>query len=800
MSGRAVRSWSSWLLLAGCSTLAPEPSPQECRNDADCNVAGEVCAPDTNVCVPGEQLPPVADLGFDVQELVGAQVVFRAEVGGCDAETGFTSANKELTIERNHLQQTFELSVYTRVPAVPGMPTLDDVMMGEVQLSQASRFGRSTTTTPRIDYPTTDGAEMPSLLPTAIRWPRYHPYDAMPAALGGGGFVQWRSLPDAAAPLYAMIVPPVAGDDACSGDDDCGPAPNFCIPALDQCTLIGNPRFAYAVQYDDSCSRTLQGRVRLIDPVTLATTVDGNGNPAGVEGVAIRVRHADTEDAPRLGVFALGDTAPGDRGPTCSSDAGCIAGEQFCDLDTRQCELALAGRAADSGTVVSDSVGAWSTPVYTYCEGTGNTGQVRSFTLTAAPQGPVASMSYAVDLQFNPITQGQPKPTATVRDLCVPTWGPAQQVAIDLSAEPITLVGSGDTAYRCCDIGCLPRTLEDAAAMPGPTQASACDGRTSAGAVPSAIVEAPLVLDAEARMRWDEAGCLTPLPAIGDVVGALRQAIECTDGPTAQGTCTVPNLAAGPDGTARPYSLRIESPVGSLFGSFATQMSVDTSSGDNPIRFDLPRRVLVRGRVVLDAATCTDLAPPDRDCGSEGAVVIAERLRMPDESAASVPGPYYHEVQTFYDPAAHRRGGYVLPLDPGVWLLTALPQSGSQGGPAPIEVLDLREGNDRTHDFQLDTGVLVTLNVAGFDRTAQVVPLDRGSWRDLPHPGRLDEADPAATRVDLNAIGECLAAVSEVPQACRIRRLIAGASIGASQIGQVRFIARADPAAGVCPG
>ena len=66
MSGRAVRSWSSWLLLAGCSTLAPEPSPQECRNDADCNVAGEVCAPDTNVCVPGEQLPPVADLGFDV--------------------------------------------------------------------------------------------------------------------------------------------------------------------------------------------------------------------------------------------------------------------------------------------------------------------------------------------------------------------------------------------------------------------------------------------------------------------------------------------------------------------------------------------------------------------------------------------------------------------------------------------------------------------------------------------------------------------------------------------------------------
>lgn len=800
MSAHDRRMWTVAWLLAGCSTLAPEPSPQECRNDADCSVAGEVCAPDTNVCVPGEQLPPVADLGFDVQELVGAQVVFRAEVGGCDAETGFTSANKELTIERNHLQQSFELSVYTRVPDEPGMPTLDDVMVGEVQLSQASRFGRATTTTPRIDYPTTDGTEMPSLLPTVIRWPRYHPYDAMPTALGGGGFVQWRSLPEAAAPLYAMIVPPTVGDTPCAADDACGPAPNFCVPGLKQCTLIGNPRFAYAVQYDDDCSRNLQGRVRLIDPVSLVTIVDGNGNPAGVDGVAIRVRHADTEDAPRLGVFALGDTPATDRAPACSSDAECIAGEQFCDEDTQQCQLALAGRAADSGTVVTDSVGAWATPVYTYCEGTGNVGLVRSFTLTAAPQGPVAAMSYTADLQFNPITAGQPKPTGNVRDLCVPTWGTAQQVTIDLAADPITLVGSGDAAYRCCDIGCLPRTPEDAAAMPGPTQASSCDGRTSAGAVPSAIVEAPLVLDADARTRWDEAGCLVPQPADGDVVGALRQAIECAGSSSSDGTCTVPNLAAGPDGGARPYSLRIESPVGSLFGSFASEMSVDAQTGDAPVRFDLPRRVLVRGRVVLDADTCTDVAPPDRDCGSEGAVVIAERLRMPGESAASVPGPYYHEVQTFYDPVGHRRGGYVLPLDPGVWLVTALPQSGSQGGPAPIEVLDLRDGGDRSHDFELGTGVLVTLNVSGFDRTAQVVPLDRGSWRDLPHPGRLDATDPAATRVDLNAIGECLAAASEVPQACRIRRLVAGASIGASQIGQVRFIARADPAAGVCPG
>ena len=71
-------------LVGSCSTLAPIPSPQECTKDEDCNLAeGEVCATDTNICLPGRELPPRRHLGFDIQESVAANVVFRTEVDGC---------------------------------------------------------------------------------------------------------------------------------------------------------------------------------------------------------------------------------------------------------------------------------------------------------------------------------------------------------------------------------------------------------------------------------------------------------------------------------------------------------------------------------------------------------------------------------------------------------------------------------------------------------------------------------------------------------------------------------------------
>ena len=66
---KRARRWSSLVFVGGCSTLAPLPTPQECEGDDDCPIEGEVCAPDTRVCVPQGDLPPRADLGFDIQEV-----------------------------------------------------------------------------------------------------------------------------------------------------------------------------------------------------------------------------------------------------------------------------------------------------------------------------------------------------------------------------------------------------------------------------------------------------------------------------------------------------------------------------------------------------------------------------------------------------------------------------------------------------------------------------------------------------------------------------------------------------------
>jgi hypothetical protein len=161
---------------------------------------------------------------------------------------------------------------------------------------------------------------------------------------------------------------------------------------------------------------------------------------------------------------------------------------------------------------------------------------------------------------------------------------------------------------------------------------------------------------------------------------------------------------------------------------------------------------------------------------------------MADEDPADVVGPFFHQVPTFFDPIANLPGAYVLPLDPGgVYLVTALPAAGSPGGPAKFETIDLREDfADLQLDFDLPEGVLVTLEVGSFDRAAEFTPIDRGSWiGDIDHPGRPGE------KVDLNRIGECLTPPSEGPLACKIRRLIPGASLTASQVGQLRFTARA---------
>jgi len=807
-AGARVRLWSCRIavgMLAGCSTLAPLPSPQECESDDDCPNEGDLCAPDTRVCVPNSNLWPIADLGFDLQEVVGGQLVFRAEVSACDREMTVTQSN--LSVRGRDLTQTFELEAFVRTPEDIDAPTLEDLLDGTMELSQASRFSRGPLVPPRIDYPTLEqSGELLTLAPTTVRWPRYHPDDDVdtPPVLRGGGFVQWRLLPDGDAPMLQMLVPPRGGD-ACTVDTDCceldqtGEAcdpedPNICLPGLGQCSIIGNPQFLYRARYDPRCSRDLIGEMVVVDGETLETR-------GPVSGAQLTVRHADTSGAPKLGVHAIDDAAPADREPMCTTDAECIVGEQLCDPSTRQCVLALAGRTADSGTMSTAEDGQFGAEVYTYCEigaEPGNPALLRSFTISATPPGPLAALSYTFDTSIAAFTGDVPPDARVPSRLCVPDWGVSVPLELQLDAESIALIGSGADEYRCCDVGCLPATAEEAASAE-PSQLARCDGRTASGALPEVTVSATLALDAAERLAWQAADCQLPDGGAGGIVGGIRRRMDCS-GASSDATCIAPDLAAGADGSPRDYGLRIESPVGSLFASDIVAVAVEPAGA--PQQLALRRRVLVRGRVVLDAIACAQSV--DGDCGSEGAIIRAERLRMPGEGVETIPGPYFHEVSTFFDPVDDRRGGYVLPLDPGgAYLMTALPRSGSQGGPASISILDLRDvddGAELERDLVLRSGVLVSLDLVGFDRRAQILPLDRGSWRDLVHPGRVDDPDPATRTVDLNATAECLQPPDEVPQGCRIRRLISGSSLSASQVGQVRFTARTDPDAGRCPG
>lgn len=779
------------LAIAGCSSLAPLPTPQECESDEDCS-AGELCAPDTRVCVPTTNLPPAPDLAFDVQELVGGQVVYRAEIAACDAAVSISQSRIE--VKGTEVAQTFEVQVEAREP-LTDPPGVEDLLPSAIEFSQASRFGRAPLVPPRVDYPRLDqSAEVATVLPTTLKWPRYHPFDPMPAELANGGFVQWRTIPAAGAPMLQMIVAPETKDTVCTDDLDCcddeeSCAPNFCVPGVGRCSAIGNPKFAFTYRYSDTCSRELTGEVVVIDGETLETR-------GVVADAPLTVRHADTEGVDRMGVQAIGALAPVDRPEQCDTDADCIVGEQFCEPLSHQCVLRLAGRTADNGSVRTDEGGAFVADVYTYCEGLPTEEPFpRSFTVSAALAGPLASLSYTFDAEIRPLQPGNQKPQARVpKRLCVPDWGASAGLSLRLVGMPRTLAGEDDGEYRCCDVGCLPRTPEELASSP-PPQLETCDGRTSAD-LPAVTVSASLVLDEAKREAWEAADCVPPDATADDVVGGIRRSMDCSK-PDEDATCFATDLAAGPDGSAREYRVRLESPVGSLFASMA--LDVDVTGDTGALEVPLVPRVLVFGRVDLDTEACAQAAPVDGECGSQSAVVRAERLRMPGETADNVLGPYVHEVSTFVDPITGRPGSYLLPLDPGVYLLTALPAAGSAGGPAAISVLDTRDGNDIERDLSLRAGVLVTLDLSGFDPRAQIVPLDRGSWRDLVHPGRAEHPDPARRVVDLNAIGECLQPSAEVPQACRIRRLTAANSLAASQVGQVRFLARVDDDAGSCP-
>jgi hypothetical protein len=809
------------LLGLGCSTLAPKPAEVECFTNEDCVTSfGEGFVCDVDVCRDGSESPPLTYIGLDLQEVAGGQAQFRTEIEGCDRELADLddSTIEVLSVPRREVAQQLALAVYDQAVVGDESPPL---IASAHTITQGSRFARDELRR-QVTYAPMDEDEEEEFI--VVSWPRYHEDNDLPSYLGEGGYLVWETQPlpldegvQARALRYQMLSPPVVevveGEerpcvtdlDCCEDPEDCDEddVRNACITSLGACRDPFDVTYTYTYLYEDGCDRELGGR---------GVTVDTQLNELGPlpTGTSVTIRHADptpeeaaaclevspTAPCEALGLLRLDPTPVADRAPECTSDGECAEGLR-CDIETSQCELPLGGLTAWAGTTTESATGLLGqvdARVYTYCEEVINSSEQlpRVFDVTITPPESLGApqVTLRANASFTPLQAGgQGGEAGFGGDLCVPSMGELEDVALSLSGAPRELV----EGYTCCDVDCLPRTADDAA-IGTPEPRTQCAGATS-GSTASFRAETPLVLDADVLERLNDgrSACI-PIEAAPDgTVGVLRRSGACgaldMDG-SASPQCDL-ELPAGEDGQ-RDYALRIETPVGSVSGSRDMTLTVTADAGTTVVDVELPDRILVRGRVSVGG--CNREQETDGDCGSPGAQVLAERLRMSGESIDNVPGPYFHQVSTFHDPTAEagaQDGAYVLPLDAGVWVMTALPDSGTDGGPARLFIVDLREAEATTdRDFELDEGILVTVDVSSFDRRSQIIPLDTGSWRlptsaQLFHPDRMGQADEL---LDLGAPGECLS--TDETTGCRIRRLIGGSSLPPTQLGQVRFTTR----------
>lgn len=749
---------------AACSTLAPEPK-LTCESDADCK-AGEVCEPAFDICVEANQVAPVAELGFDVCEPQASvagdpECGFRSELHGCDVEVSRPTLN-ELVLRRSHLSDTVRLEFQRRVGINPPQPE-----PAELILRQPSRLQRSSASA-SVQFTLPDDPEMP-VEPVALSWPYYHPADAPPDLVDDlrAAIVEVVPQSDMLAPMFGMVLRRRTQEDTlceldaeCEQQElDCGGAPCVCLDgeAGGECS-IGPKAYTFSMTTGDSCHRGIHGQVVRVRDGQLVPT----------DGVTVSLVYP-RDPAERLGIAPLLASGDAETSLACTKDADCLAG-QFCDETSAACVLDLAGRRAAVPVAVEEGQGGgFDILAHTYCEG-GPT-PTRELTLSAKPQASTGlpEVSFTFEQDF-PDLIGDFTPMAQLPGrVCLPDWLPAQTVRLEVSGDPITLVGEGEDAWICCSTGCLPSTPEQELA---PTVDDVCSG---AGGSPGSPIAPTLLfetfLDVDETAGWEDLGCLPVGPLEDGRAGRLaRQVRSCIESP-----CEF-EIGSGAEGAPLSYRVRIEPPPSSVLASKVLDITVDDGTTElEPVTLDA--RPLIRGVVELPADRCTE-----DDCGAEGAVVTAERLVMPDEDPADVPGPYYFSTTTFYDPAAETRGAYVLPVNPGVYVFTVLPPGVRSGGPAPIRVVDVADGKGETIDVTLEAGVPVIMRMRGFDRDASVLPLDLGSWNDLDHPAGGDR------RLDLSAPDECYPIGG--PQGCRIRALIPEARLFLDQVDETGFIAR----------
>lgn len=419
--------------------------------------------------------------------------------------------------------------------------------------------------------------------------------------------------------------------------------------------------------------------------------------------------------------------------------------------DEGSCGLDLTGVLAGSAISLADPPGALPPAyLYTYCEDV-EAGEdlTREFSVRVTP--PIDSGLPTVVYDLSQIFPAQPAPGTLTEvnladvALCLPDWQPPISIGFSLNGSPITLTETELGTYTCCSTACLPSPEPGVEPTP-PPQVEACSDFAEASFETRWF---PFPTDEDIQ-DWLFAGCVLTGANSDGSSGRFTSAVK-SEGCAPEG-CSVLLTAGEPTDVSRIYTVSIEQRPDSVFRSQAYNVSFTAET--ETLTFALEPRVLLRGQV----ACVSD------NCSAQSAVVFAERLRSDTDELDPI-GPF--EFQTRVDAA----GNFVMPVDPGLYVVTAYPGVGQPGGPAPYEVVDLREDSELLDDvdgvpnatltgpLELDEGVLVRVQLRNFAVSTRVTPLDIGSWK---------YQDDFPEDLDLNDPATCL---SSSTRGCDIRRL-----------------------------
>jgi hypothetical protein len=697
-------------LLTPTSCSTVDRGPiEECEVDTDC-YSGEVCSlQQGNICVL-EALPPRSALGFDIRE---GENKLRIELTGCDPEVTPELGGSELRVDKRDSMVRDYLLRANEARTIASCDECEDTC-DEAAL---------TCTAPADAQLALSMGSRLGLTPLAATQSFAVTPELPEGSLPIPVTFEWPSYetttdPAVRSALILEVAPP----------PDSSPRSRY-LRAITPDSAAGEIDSAAL----DRCERAIigpEGSVRTFGEF-----------PTAISGATVDFVYNEA--------IASAGTVLG-NGAACSEPTDCPPG--WACNDDGSCGLDLTGVLAGSTISLADPPGAIPPAyLYTYCED-GEEGEdvVRDFSVRVTP--PAES---GLPVMLYDLNQTFPYPPApgtlteiNIQDiegdveggyaLCLPDWQPPIPVAFSINGSPITLLENELGTYTCCSTACLPSPEPGVEPTP-PPQVEACSEFTKASfetrwSNPDAQV-------------WAFADCI-PTGA-GTSGRYVRDVTMC-----APEGCSVLLTSGDLDDLTRSYTVSIEQSKDSVFRS--QRYSVFVTAETEALTFALEPRVLLRGQVMCS----TD------NCSAQSAVVAAERLRSDTDDTDPI-GPF--EFQAVVDAS----GNFVMPLDPGVYVVTAYPGVSQPGGPAPYEVIDLREDSELLEDIdgvpnatlavplELNDGVLVRVQLRDFAVSTRVTPLDIGSWEyqsDFPED------------LDLNDPSTCLSSSSTL-RGCSIRRL-----------------------------